>query len=52
MMRAYQDGLDILGAEAPRCLTWWEAGAILVGALASLATLTEVTLRWKNGGRR
>lgn len=46
-------GLDVLGAtEAPVArLSWWENAAIVVGALASLATLVEISVRLKNGGR-
>ncbi len=42
--RTYDHGLDVMGADF---CPWWETTAIVVGALASLATLFEVTRNWR-----
>lgn len=53
----YEIGLDALGGErlggggGNPDLAWWESLAVVVGALASLATLIEISLRWKDGKR-
>lgn len=62
-MNPYLNGVDVLGAEAsdrppPRPvpashrLTWWERGAIVVGGLASLTTLVQAVIIYRERKRK
>lgn len=53
-MNRYLHGVDVLGAKPAvgQELSALEHFALLVGALASMATLLELSIRWRDGVRK